>query len=73
MAKLSFASYNMHRFNQGIPLLKSICDKNDLNVDCIFVREHWLTLSNLQRFDLSLICKCFMANPPWRTLYLLEY
>ena len=51
MAKYSFVSYNMHGFNQGIPLLKSMCDRNELNVDCIFIQEHWLTPSNLHRFD----------------------
>src|ERR1043165_8041220 len=45
----SIVSYNMHGYNQGENLLKSFCSKNELDIDCIFCQEHWLTPTNLYK------------------------
>src|ERR1043165_3719224 len=44
---LTIASYNMHGYNQGVSLLKSMCNNDELNFVCVLVQEHWLTSSNL--------------------------
>lgn len=45
----SIVSYNLHGLNQGTPLLSSMCNEQELNVDCIFVQELWLTPANLYK------------------------
>ena len=47
--EFTFVSYNLHGFTQGSSLLKSMCDKDELNFDCICVQEHWLTPTNLYK------------------------
>ena len=49
----------MHGFNQGVSLLNSMCNKNELNIDCIFVQEHWLTPGNVRRLDCLSDCYTF--------------
>src|SRR5690349_2343296 len=47
-------SYNMHGFNQGITMLKSLCSK--YRSKFIFLQEHWLTPDQLSNFN------CFNDN-----------
>jgi exonuclease III len=48
--ELSFISYNLHGFNQGSILLRSICD-SDHKTDVILVQEHWLTRDNIHKMS----------------------
>ena len=45
----SFATFNLHGFNQGGSLLSELCSTYDLDIDCIFIQEHWLTPANLDK------------------------
>ena len=47
----SVVSYNLHGYNQGAPLLKSMCSSNEFNIDCICIQEHWLTPFNLNKLS----------------------
>ena len=48
----SFASYNMHGFRQGIPLLReTICEPSELNISFVFIQENWLTPQNLYKME----------------------
>jgi len=52
---LTFVTYNMHGYNQGIHYIKQICYSADL----IFVQEHWLPpcdLHKLQNISDDFIC-----------------
>lgn len=41
-------SYNLHGFNQGSPLLCSLCEGNDRPI-MLLVQEHWLTPANMHK------------------------
>ena len=45
------ASYNCHGWNQASAFLSRMCDSNDLNCDCIFLQELWLTPANLYKVE----------------------
>ena len=47
--ELKLVSFNMHGFNQGWLAVTSLI--NDIDVDIILLQEHWLTPSNLNKFD----------------------
>jgi len=51
--RIRVVSFNMHGFNQGRPTINELI-AND-NVDIFLLQEHWLTLSNLTKFDVSFI------------------
>ena len=42
METLKLASYNMHGWKNGLSMLDSLCDSNDI----IFLQEHWLLPGN---------------------------
>src|ERR1700743_1948336 len=44
---LKICSYNMHGFNNGRPLLESLCDTHDI----ILLQEHWLSSNDLYKLD----------------------
>ena len=46
---LNIASYNMHGFNQGANTLNYFCNNGPLHMDIIFVQEHWLSFSTLDK------------------------
>jgi len=46
---LTFISYNMHGFNQGISTVKDLIDT--ISPDVFMLQEHWLTPSNLLKFN----------------------
>ena len=51
-SSLRLASYNLHGFNQGIPMLNYLC--YDYKSDVIFVQEHWFPpfdLNKIQNFS----------------------
>ena len=45
---IKFASYNMHGFNSGLPMMQDICN----SVDIILIQEHWLHTSELNKLNL---------------------
>jgi hypothetical protein len=47
---ISVISYNMHGFNQGISTVQDI--SSSLLPDVYILQEHWLTPSNLNKFDI---------------------
>jgi len=47
---ISVISYNMHGFNQGISAVQDI--SSSLLPDVYILQEHWLTPSNLNKFDI---------------------
>ncbi len=47
---LNLCSYNLHRFNQGIPVLRFLCDRPS-PPQCILIQESWLTPSNLHKIN----------------------
>ena len=55
---INIVSYNMHKFNQEIIELKSLCMKT--NSDVIFIQEHWLTDDLLRNFDY--FKNCYYVN-----------
>jgi len=53
--QLTVVSYNLHGFNQGTILLKSLCSTRDI----LFVQEHWLApfdLDKLNAVNPNMIC-----------------
>jgi len=46
-SRLALTTYNMFGFNQGYPLLCSICDSADI----IMLQEHWLPPFDLHTLD----------------------
>jgi len=58
--QLNITSYNMHGFHQGYAVLEDLC--NAKSTDVFLLQEHWLTPSNLCKFDVNL-----------RTIFLLEF
>ena len=46
-SRLTFTTYNMFGFNQGYPLLRSICDSADI----VMLQEHWLPPFDLHALD----------------------
>ena len=46
---LNLVSYNMHGFNQGANTLDSFCKNDCLNMDIIFIQEHWLSPGNMSK------------------------
>jgi len=49
---LSIVSLNMHGYNQGLPAIKQLIEKN--SPDVMLVQEHWLTPANLIKFSADL-------------------
>ena len=47
--KLKVISFNLHGFNQGCSALNDLIDS--VNPDIFMLQEHWLTPSNLNKFD----------------------
>jgi len=47
---ISVISYNMHGFNQGISAVQDI-NSSSISPDIYILQEHWLTPSNLIKFD----------------------
>ena len=45
---IKFASYNMHGFNNGLPMMQDICKSADI----ILIQEHWLQTSELNKLNL---------------------
>jgi len=45
---LKLCSYNMHGYNNGVPMTKSLCDQHDI----VLLQEHWLPSSDLGKLDL---------------------
>jgi len=43
-----FASYNMHGFNNGLPVMQDICNLADI----VLTQEHWLHTSELNKLNL---------------------
>jgi exonuclease III len=52
LSSLSVVTFNMHGFNQGRSTLDHLCSANEVNIDVIFVQEHWLTPGNLDKIKL---------------------
>jgi len=50
-ATFTVASYNFHGWNQGSVFLANLCDIKEVNCDCIFVQELWLTPANLYKIE----------------------
>ena len=44
-SSITFATYNMHGFDNGLPALQDLCKK----VDIIAVEEHWLASYNMDK------------------------
>src|SRR6267154_5886360 len=44
---LKICSYNMFGFNNGLPMLNSLC----INFDVIFLQEHWLSSNDLCKLN----------------------
>jgi len=47
---LSFISYNMHGYNQGFSTIRDL--SLSISPDVYLLQEHWLTPSNLNKFDI---------------------
>ena len=47
--KLSFMSFNMHGFNQGIHIVRDMIFSD--KIDICLLQEHWLTPFNLYKFN----------------------
>lgn len=47
---LSFISYNMHGYNQGFSTIRDL--SLSITPDIFLLQEHWLTPSNLNKFDI---------------------
>ena len=47
MSNIKICSYNMHGFNNGVSIEKSLCKTHDI----ILLQEHWLLTSNLYKID----------------------
>jgi len=47
MAHLSLVSYNLHGFNQGLPMFREMTN----HFDVICVQEHWLSTPQFDRLD----------------------
>ena len=76
---MSFITYNMHGFKQGASSLDHFCSENELNVDIIFLQEHWLTPDNLSKLKLfsnryisygisameQTVNRCVLKGRPW--------
>lgn len=59
LQSLKIASLNCHGFNQGAGAISALCDKNDLDIDIIFLQELWLTpdaFTKIESFDDNYIC-----------------
>src|ERR1051325_3088646 len=48
---ITVGSYNLHGFNQGVPILKMLCNEDQLNFDVLFIQEHWLTPNNISQLE----------------------
>lgn len=46
---LSFISFNMHGFNQGVNVLTRLCSESDLNSDVILIQENWCSPQNMPK------------------------
>lgn len=51
MMACTVITYNMHGFNQGIPLLEELINSISIQPDIIMVQEHWLKSNNLHKFN----------------------
>jgi len=66
---IRIVSYNMHGFNQGQPAVDEMIT-ND-NIDMFLLQEHWLTPSNLHKFDerfdnyFTFGCSAMAKDPAW--------
>ena len=49
LKSLSLVTYNMHGFNQGVHTVRDLI--NDCKPDIFALQEHWLTPSNMYKFD----------------------
>ena len=49
---LSIISFNMHGYNQGLPVIQQLIASN--SPDLLLVQEHWLTPANLCKFNVDL-------------------
>ena len=47
MGSLRVVSYNLHGFNQGIPLLRQLSGESEI----ILMQEHWLSSDMLHKID----------------------
>src|SRR6267154_3910860 len=56
---IKLVSLNCHGFRQGTNAITSFCNKNDLDMDIIFLQELWLTPDNfymIESFSENYIC-----------------
>jgi len=58
--KNRICSFNMHGFNNSESYLHNLCSSNDM----IFVQEHWLVSSQLQKLIIFIVISDFMVAPP---------
>src|SRR6188768_2390530 len=42
-SELNLCSYNMHGFNNGLPMVKSLCSNHSI----VLLQEHWLSDNDL--------------------------
>jgi hypothetical protein len=47
---LSVICYNLHGFNQGMPMVFDMASSN-CAPDIFLLQEHWLTPANMNKFD----------------------
>lgn len=57
---LCAVSYNMHGYNQGLSSLLDLC--NNDRPDLILLQEHWLSITNLSKFDIFTEYFCFGSS-----------
>ena len=66
IVKLKIVSFNMHGFNQGIHTVRNMVLSS--NIDIFMLQEHWLTLSNLYKFNYCFPGYTCVLGYPWWAL-----
>ena len=65
ITSLKIISLNAHGFRQCIPALTAFCNKDEFNIDIIFLQELWLSPICFIKLNIFLKTMFVMVCLPW--------